>query len=90
MSNFFEFFSLSAANPQKSSKNGTFADLPGFSRQIPSKDELLVDFLYNGAMRTPKYLLSADRETNPVYDEIRKYNVADRLLSDGLGSSVFQ
>jgi len=28
----------------------------------------------------PKYLLSADRDVNPVYDGIRKYNVADWLL----------
>jgi predicted AAA+ superfamily ATPase len=28
----------------------------------------------------PKYLLSADRDTDPVYDGIRKYNVADWML----------
>jgi predicted AAA+ superfamily ATPase len=30
----------------------------------------------------PKYLLSADRDTNPVYDGIRKYNVANWMLGD--------
>jgi hypothetical protein len=53
------------------------------NRQIPSNDELLMVFLYNGAMPSPKYLLSADRDTNPVYDGIRKYNVADWTLGDG-------
>jgi len=43
----FAEYSLIAANPQKYTNNGTFADLNG---QIPSKDELLVDFIYNGAM----------------------------------------
>jgi len=28
----------------------------------------------------PKYLLSADQDVNPVYDGIRKYNVAEWLL----------
>jgi predicted AAA+ superfamily ATPase len=30
----------------------------------------------------PKYLLTADWDVNPVYDGIRKYNVADWLLPD--------
>jgi len=31
----------------------------------------------------PKYLLTADWDVNPVYDGIRKYNVADWLLEKG-------
>jgi predicted AAA+ superfamily ATPase len=31
----------------------------------------------------PKYLFTVDRDVNPVYDGIRKYNVADWLLEKG-------
>ena len=46
----FSEYSLIAANPQNSQFSTTFADLAGQNRQIPSKDELLTDFIYNGAM----------------------------------------
>jgi uncharacterized protein len=46
----FAEYSTIAANPQNSTVSETFAGLPGAGRQNPSKDELLVDFIYNGAM----------------------------------------
>jgi predicted AAA+ superfamily ATPase len=103
----FAEYALFAANPQKSSKDGSFADLPGFSRQIPSKDELLVDFLYNGAMpqavnmrfsapEQENYLTSAllnsiiekdifkrrDVHNKPVFNKIADF------LFDSIGSYV--
>ncbi len=67
----FAEYSLIAANPQSSSISASFADSAEQNRQIPSKDELLMDFIYNGAMPQAVNLrLSAPEQENDLTNAV--------------------